>query len=123
MNTALCVNAVQLVGEHFIQRKKQYYTGTEELKESIRGQKMRVKWKRVNPGYHPVVFQVFREIIKHDKFKYNKKRIEEEFEIRGVGKYKLVCKWHDEMISSFNMYRKFEKDLREPEQVEVLQRR
>ena len=86
---------------------------------------MNATWKKVNPGYHPNLFKVFQELIKHPKFVYSKKKIEEEFEIRGVGggKYKLVCRWYDEMTSSFNMYRKFEKDLREPVQVEVLQRR
>ena len=76
------------------------------------------KWKKVNPGYNPILFKVLQDIMKHQKFAYTKKKIEEEININGVGTYKVVCKWYDEEVSSYNVYKKIEEDLREPVQME-----
>jgi len=69
---------------------------------------MNNKWKKINQSYDPMLFKVFCDVIKLEFFNYSKKRIEKEFDIRGKGRYKLVCRWVDEMTSGFNMYKKIE---------------
>jgi hypothetical protein len=81
---------------------------------------MRDRWKRFNVLDHAGVFTVFRSAIKHDHFKYSKKRIVKKFDIGGIGSFKLIADWIDEESCGYDMFKKIAKPEKDLKIVEVI---
>lgn len=67
---------------------------------------MENQWKLINVCYDRNLFNIFCQMIKLPQFVYSEKPIEHEYEVKGMGKYKMVAVWQSEEICEYDIYKK-----------------